>query len=306
VEGGDQAGAVTGGSEDSGLGRRLIGLALAGGVLGALFTVAVGALSQLVGVVWPAAGIADPVRGWITAGAWLRLPLAGAGLALLRGLPWAHSTGARLAIVTACVATLVLAARIPIGPPPATTASVPTGARAKSRAILKWSYGSPATVARLVPMSRDPDPRVREQAVLALGVNLIVSDVEHATSERPSRFGGLPVRDSLGARLREVLTGDSVEAVRAEAARALWKAPRTFGTHDAAAETLAAILDRADRPDAVERLAWLALDAAAGAPHPALKAAAARFAATTSDTDLAQAARQAARVDSGGTRRPAL
>jgi hypothetical protein len=301
---------LTEGSDDSGLGRRLIGLALAGGVLGALFTVAVGALAQLVDAVWPAAGVAEPVRRVIAAGAGLRLPIAAAGLALLRGLPWAHSTGARLVVVTASVATLVLAARIPTGPLPAAAAGFPTSARAKSRAILKWSYGSPATVANLVRMSRDSDPRIREQAVLALGVNLIVSDVEHATPERPSRFGALPVRDSLGARLREALAQDSVEAVRAEAARALWKAPRTFGVSEAAAETLAAILDRADRPEQVERLAWLALDAAAGAPNVALKAAAARFATTTSDTDLAQAARQAARpsarVDSGGTGRPAL
>src|SRR5262249_29535072 len=68
--------------------------------------------------------------------------------------------------------------------------------------------------------------------------------------------------------------GDQVEEVRAEAAHALWNAPRCFGTQTAAAETLASILDRAPLRSARERSAWLALDAPAGPPHPALRAAA--------------------------------
>ncbi|HKQ56669.1 MAG TPA: hypothetical protein VJY35_02265, partial [Candidatus Eisenbacteria bacterium] len=140
--------------------------------------------------------------------------------------------------------------------------------------------------------TRDPDPVVREQAVLALGVNLVVAGIEGETPEHPSPFAALPLRDSIAARLDAALH-DSSEAVRAEAARALWKAPHTFGTRPAAAETLAAVLDRARAALTVERLAWLALDAAAGAPYPALKAAAARFAAVTSDSDLARAARRA-------------
>ena len=162
------------------------------------------------------------------------------------------------------------------------------------RAVLRWSYRTPETVSRILPLSRDPDPRVREQAVLALGVNLIVTDIERSSPVRPARYLDEPVRAALGARLRECLR-DSVEVVRAEAARALWKAPRTFGVEPAAAETLAAILDRANRPGALERLSWLALDAAAGAPQPALKAAAARFAAATPDSALRRVALQAAR-----------
>jgi len=82
--------------------------------------------------------------------------------------------------------------------------------------------------------------------------------------------------------------------VRAEAARALWKAPVTFGTSAAAAETLAAILDRAADPGRPERLAWLALDAACGVPNDRLRRAAGRFASATSDTELKRRARLAA------------
>src|SRR5262249_33047310 len=103
-----------------------------------------------------------------------------------------------------------------------------------------------------------------------------------------------PLRDSLRARLRDAMSHDPVEAVRAEAARALWKAPVTFGPQPAAAETLSAVLERSLRPGAVERLSWLALDAAAGTPDRGLRAAAARFAQSTTDSDLARAARQAA------------
>ena len=83
----------------------------------------------------------------------------------------------------------------------------------------------------------EPDPIVRQQAALALGVNLIVTGIERATPEHPSPYVGLPLRDSLRVRLLAALV-DPVEDVRAEAARALWKAPRTFGTQPAAAETV--------------------------------------------------------------------
>jgi hypothetical protein len=167
----------------------------------------------------------------------------------------------------------------------------PTTPRAKTRAILKWSYRTPATVARILPLSRDPNPDVREAAMLALGVNLIVTDVERADATRPSRYASHPLRASLRDRLVEAVRDDSVESVRAEAARALWKAPVTFGRQPAAAETLAAVLDRATRPDAVERLAWLALDAAGGAFDSTLTAAASRFAERTTRPELKDAAR---------------
>ena len=98
-----------------------------------------------------------------------------------------------------------------------------------------------------------------------------------------------------GEGFRRFLAADPVESVRAQAARALWKAPSTFGREPAAAETLAAILDRALEPRALERLTWLALDGAAGPRHPALERAAARFAAATADPELRRAARAAAR-----------
>src|SRR4029077_5495221 len=100
----------------------------------------------------------------------------------------------------------------------------PRTAEARMRAVLRWSYRTPATVLRIVAMSRDPDAKVREQATLALGVNLIVTDIERATPDRPARYAPSPVRDSLRVRLAEALH-DPVEVVRAEAARALWKAP---------------------------------------------------------------------------------
>ena len=304
---------MTEGSGDGGLGRRIVGLAFGGGILGALFTVAVGALAQLIDGVWPSAGIAEPVVSFqIAIGMVFRIPIAAAGLALLRGVPWAHSTGARLAVVTAGVATLVLAARIPIAPPPAAATTFPATARAKSRAILKWSYRTPATVAHesacRLSVSRIPVSSKRNGTLKVLAY--APSTASATSSGGASASARLPVRDSLGMRLREALGGDSVEGrARRGGARAVESAAN-FGVSEAAAETLAAILDRAGRPDAVERMAWLALDAAAGAPNVTLKAAAARFAATTSDTDLAQAARQAARtsarVDSGGAARPAL
>lgn len=189
----------------------------------------------------------------------------------------------------AAVVLVIVLPKVPPRPP----AAAPQSPAAKARAIRKWSFESADAVARLVPLSRDPDPRVRELAVLALGVNLVVADLGRATPQTPSVYASRPVRDSLRLRLLEALR-DPVEGVRAEAARALWKAPAAFGTHLEAAETLAAVLDRAQRPEAPERLAWLALDAAAGAPNPGLKRAAARFGAQTQDTALARAARQAA------------
>jgi hypothetical protein len=102
--------------------------------------------------------------------------------------------------------------------------------------------------------------------------------------------------------LLEALARDSVESIRAEAARALWKAPRAFGVQPAAAETLAAVLDRAGQEGSLERLTWLALDAAAGPPNASLKAAARRLAARTPDVELSRQA--AAAADSAGPAGP--
>lgn len=272
-----------------GFASRLGAALLAGALLGALVMVVAGWLLRSVG----ARSAAEAYREFLAAGAWLWFPLWGAAIAALCALPWATRPASRVA---ALLLAGVLAA-LPLFARPEVHEQLdrnPTTPQAKMRSVLRWSYRTPETVARLLPLSHDPDPRVREQAVLALGINLIVTDIERSSPGRPARYLEHPLRRQLGARLHECLT-DSVEVVRAEAARALWKAPRTFGTDPVAAETLAAILDRAARPGALERLSWLALDAAAGAPAPALKAAAARFAAATPDTELRRVALEASR-----------
>jgi len=225
---------------------------------------------------------------------WIGLPTLGAGLGALASLSRSGGAGA-LRIGALAVALCAVGSALVVRPPAALPGrGAPQTPRAKVREIRRAAFRSPATVATILPYTRDADPTVREQAVLALGVNMVVSSLERATNDQPSPYAALPVRDSLRTRLLDAMT-DPSEGVRAEAARALWKAPAAFGRHHEAADTLAAVLDRALRPGAVERLSWLALDAAAGAPEPGLKAAAARFAAATPDTDLARAARLAAR-----------
>lgn len=231
----------------------------------------------------------------LTPSGWIGLPLLGAGLGALAALGWMAPGGRALRLLLLALPLLVGGALLVARPPSATlagSAARPGSPRAKARAILKASFRSPATVATILPYLGDGDPVVRQQAVLAMGVNLVVAGIEHETPESPSPFAALPLRDSLRVRLLGALH-DPVEDVRAEAARALWKAPRTFGPQPAAAETLAAVLDRALLPGSVERLTWLALDAAAGRPDPGLRAAAARFAATTPDPELARVARLA-------------
>ena len=246
-------------------------------------------------------GPAEAYRAWLTAGGWLWIPLWGAAADTLAALRDARTGNQRVACVAvAAVFALAPLALRPVVPEPAAGIERPRDARAKQSAFRRWAYRDPAAVANLLPYAGDPDPVVREQAVLALGVNLIVTDIEHATETRPARFLTSPLRDSIAARLEGALL-DPVEAVRIEAARALWNAPRAFGSHPAAAETLAAALDRAAaarpalRADAPSsRIVWLALDAAAGAPDSALKAAAARFAEASDDSALRRAAHQAA------------
>jgi hypothetical protein len=228
---------------------------------------------------------------------WIGLPVLGAGLGALTSLAWARSGAGTIGVLALGLGLGLLGAALVVRMPTAFPGSGGGGTRSlrgKAQAIRRAAFRSPAAIADILPYAGDGDPVVREQTMLALGVNLVVAGIEHATPERPAPDRFLPVRDSIRVRLMGGLE-DPVEAVRAEAARALWKAPRAFGRVPAAADTLAAILDRALRPDAVERLAWLALDAAAGAPDPGLKAAAARFGAVTADSDLARAARLAAR-----------
>lgn len=249
------------------------------------------AILNAAGPPW-AARVVSTLRG----GGWVAAVLLGAAFGLVLSARRETTRGARAASVLAAVLAVGLATLVAlrVQPPPPPAESRPQGARAKARAFLKWSYRSPAEVARLLPYAADPDPVVREQAVLAMGLNTIVTDVEKSTPLRPPRFHEHQVLDSLRARLTFSLREDPVGPVRAEAARALWNAPRAFGIQPAAAETLASMLDRAALAGGTDRSAWLALDAAAGAHDSRLKAAAARFAAATPDSRLARAARRAA------------
>jgi hypothetical protein len=266
---------------------RLIGATIAGALLAGLATLLGGLVARLAGGTGGAA-----LAGFIASGGGPAILLWGAALGALVSLRWARAWPETWSALLAASLALFLGWAA-AGGDDEPLRSAPQGARAKVREIRRSAYRSPATVAALLPYARDPDPRVREHAALALGVNLVVDDIERATARRPSRYAGHPLRRRIRTALLAALA-DSVEAVRAEAARALWKAPRCFSEQPAAAETLAAVLDRAARPGAPERLAWLALDAGAGAPHPGLKRAAARFAAAASDSDLARAARRAA------------
>jgi hypothetical protein len=274
------AGAVTG----VGLAGRVIAGALGAGL-------ALIAASAIFG--WTNPTLAQGIRGYLAAGGWLPLVLLGAAIGAFGAAVRSRRRGAWLATIGLLLAAFVVGQRVGTGAPGA--AREPKDAKAKARAFLKWSYRSPQTVAMILPYAADPDPTVREQAVLAMGVNLIVTDIEHATSLRPARYEQHPVRDSLRVRLLSVLRDDPIEAVRAEAARALWNAQKAFGEVPSAAETLAAALDRAPRSGRSSRATWLALDAAAGAPDSTLKAAAARLAASTSDTTLARVATMASR-----------
>jgi hypothetical protein len=265
---------------------------LAGALLGGLLTLAAGYAIDGVGLLTRDPGPRHAYRAWLSNGGWVWPALYGAaGAAWLGARRMDPGRGRLLARVLAVLLALAPLAWRPFVPE-GVEAPLPATAEGKVRWIRRASYRSPAEVAKLLPLSRDPDPAVRARATLALGVNLIVTDVEHDRPGFPSRHAAHPLRDSLRNRLLEALR-DPEELVRAEAARALWKAPRTFGVQPAAAGTLAAILERrVARPEA-GREAWLALDAAAGAPDSSLRAAARRFADHSPDTALARTARAA-------------
>jgi len=273
---------------------RLQGALLGGTLLATLFEVALLMLTAALRRVPAIAPAAEAFVRFVFDGGWFAFPLAGAGAAALLAARWRQGAARARALVLGV--TLLLA---PFVAHPAITQlqgeSPPRGRRATITAILRWTFHTPHTVERILPYATSPDPEIREQATVAMGENLIVSDIEHATGGRPPRYADHPLRGRLRDALLARLAADSSEGVRAEAARALWKAPRTFGVHRAAAETLAAVLDRGIRAGVPEALVWSALDAAAGAPDSALKAAAARFAATTGDTELARVARIASR-----------
>lgn len=275
--------------------RNLAGALIAGSLLGAALTLGAGWLLDGLGLLTRDPGPGRAYRSWLSAGGWVWPAVYGAALGAwlaARNLPRRRTR--ILARALAVLLAVVPIAWHPFVPEPA-EAPLPATPQGRIRLIRRLSYRSPAEVARLLPLSRDADAAVRARAALALGVNTIVTDIERDRPAFPSRHEGHPLRDSLRVRLLELLR-DADETVRAEAARALWKAPRTFGPHPAAAGTLAAmLLRRGDRPDA-GREAWLALDAAAGATDPVLRGAARRFAVTSPDTALARVARDALAV----------
>jgi hypothetical protein len=155
-------------------------------------------------------------------------------------------------------------------------------------AILRWAYQGPKEIGGIIPFARDADPTTRAVAVQALGINRIVSDVEHAGPDRPSHYASSPIRAQLRVALESALL-DSEELVRSEAARALWRAPVTFGDHPAAGETLVAVLDRRARtvrakPLALDGPSWNVFNAERARSTPALRAAIERWIAAGPDS----------------------
>ena len=208
---------------------RLIGAMLAGALLVPLLAVA---LAALIAALRPAPE-AEPgflrvlfTRALSPTG-WIGLPVLGAGLGALAALGWSGG-GWRAARTLALAVGLAVLGAFLVTRPPAELpgrGGAPRTARAKSRAILRAAFRSPATLESVLQYTRDPDPVVREQAVLALGVNLVVAGIEGAPEDRPSPYARHRLRDSLEVRLSAALT-DPNEAVRAEAARAVESAAR--------------------------------------------------------------------------------
>jgi len=259
---------------------RLGGAALTGALLAALLMVAAGWALRFARLEHAASVFA----AYLARGGWVWIPLWGAAADVAAAWRDAKRPAHRVAVV-AVAAVLAL---IPIAWRPrvvefAERADQPATARAKATAILRAAYRDPASVARILPYAADPDSVVREQAVLALGRNWVTSAIENRSDIHADQLLASPIRDSLRVRLFAALD-DPVADVRVEAARALWNAPRTFGARPAAAETLVVALDREAQREPAGRATFLALDAAAGPPDSALRAAAERFATVARDT----------------------
>jgi hypothetical protein len=252
-------------------------------------------LSVAVGYALRWLGLTDAAQrfqSYLARGAWAWLPLWGAALALLLRIPRAPERRARATLPLLALALallpLVLRPAVPILEP-TPSPSHPSSASGKAMAFRRWAYASAQSVANILPYTHDADPVVREQAALALGINIIVSDIEHAGPDRASHFASSPLRDSLRIRLTDAL-GDPIEGVRAEASRALWKAPVTFGPSAFVAETLAAVLERRRYSGGADRASWLALDALEARYDAGLAQAAALVAHSAPDSALRRAA----------------
>lgn len=269
-----------------------LGPIFAGLLFGAGFAIGVGVMLDLVAWLTPWDGPARWYREFLQAGGWAYLPLWALCVGMFESARRVDSRRLRIGLmVTSAVLSFLPAFWRPAVPESADD-RWPTSQEAKIRASRRWSYRSMETVAKLLPLSRDPDVEVRQHAVLALGLNRVVTDIERDLHAYPSLYADHPLRDSLRTRLIECLS-DSVPSVRAEAARALWKAPRTFGSQPAAAETLAALLDRVRTSPAPGRIAWLAIDAAAAPIDADLDSAVLDFSRVTPDSSLARMARWA-------------
>ena len=267
--------------------RSSVAPALAGALAAAILSVALGYGLQFAG----AGAAAVAFRSFLARGGWLWLPCFGAAIALLLTLSRPLHARARwrnAVIAVALLLTPLLLRPAMPGEEPRPGAKRLASDPAARLAILRWAYQGPKEIAGIVPYARDPDPITRAVAVQALGINRIVSDVEHAGSDRPSHYATSPVRSQLRAALEAAL-GDSDERVRSEAARALWRAPVTFGDHPAAGETLVAVLDRRSRmararPAALDGPSWNAFNAERARSTPALRAAIERWIAAGPDS----------------------
>jgi len=246
--------------------------ALTGALVATLAALTLGfGLAWLGGIVHRPA-LVEGYRAFLANGGWWLLSLWGAAAGTLLTAPRLASPLPRAGALFGAAALIALPLVIKAQFADDSTPRIPASAAGKRSAILRWSYRSLPGLRLTLDLALDPDSMVREQAVIALGRNLVVSDLERADEEHAPRFADLPLRHELRDRLIEVLRGDSLEVLRVEAAHALWLAPRAFGPQPEAAETLSAVLARGDSTRTGAALARRALHArpdsarAGGAP----------------------------------------
>ena len=241
------------------------GSLLAIGVLTGALIATMAAVTLGFGLAWIGGAIGHPewagsYRRFLADGGWWLLCLWGAAAGALwigsrLASPFARA-GALIAAAVMIALPLVLKAQFSDDSAP----RIPSSPEGKRSAILRWSYRSLPGLKLTLELSRDPDSTVREQAVIALGRNLVVSDLEREDSEHPPRFATLPLRGEMRDRLVDVLRGDPLEILRVEAAHALWVAPRAYGNRPEAAETLRAVIARGDSTRLAAGLARRALE----------------------------------------------
>ncbi|HEV2105213.1 MAG TPA: hypothetical protein VGU27_05735, partial [Candidatus Eisenbacteria bacterium] len=181
--------------------RGRLGIALlAGALLGTLLEVALLMLGDGLGRLRALAPDEQALLRFVFGGGWFAFPVAGAGVGA--AVAAAFSAGAARARAVVAAAGLLA---LPFALRPAIRtfedARPPRGERATVLALTRWTFRSPRTLARVLPYAAARDPVVREQAMLALGENLVVDDFEHATAGRPPRDPAPRLR----ARMRDTL-----------------------------------------------------------------------------------------------------